>query len=115
LKQKLEELDLIKDDVTIVSLDIKDTYPQCRFKAVKDAVRHHASKLPAPGCKKIHPCLDILKFSMGNTIVTFLDKYYKYGVDPDPDRHGLTIGGGLNWHSLPIWKQLTFLMNSNIS
>jgi hypothetical protein len=30
---------------------------------------------------------------MGNTIVSFLDKYYKYGVDPDPDRRGLTIGG----------------------
>jgi hypothetical protein len=36
--------------------------------------------------------LDILKFSRGNTIVTFCDKYYEYGVDPDPDRRGLTIG-----------------------
>jgi hypothetical protein len=30
---------------------------------------------------------------MGNMIVSFLDKYYKYGVDPDPDRRGLMIGG----------------------
>jgi hypothetical protein len=30
---------------------------------------------------------------MGNTISSFLDKYYKYGVDPDPDKRGLTIGG----------------------
>jgi hypothetical protein len=30
---------------------------------------------------------------MGNTIVSFLDKYYKYGVDPDPDKRGLNIGG----------------------
>ncbi len=30
---------------------------------------------------------------MGNTIVSFLDMYYKYGVDLDPDRRGLTIGG----------------------
>jgi len=30
---------------------------------------------------------------MGNTIVSFQDKYYEYGVDPDPDRRGLTIGG----------------------
>jgi hypothetical protein len=29
---------------------------------------------------------------MGNTIVTFQDKYYKYGVGANPDRHGLTIG-----------------------
>ena len=30
---------------------------------------------------------------MGNTIVSFRDKYYEYGVNPDPDRRGLTIGG----------------------
>jgi hypothetical protein len=30
---------------------------------------------------------------MGNTIVSFREKYYKYGVDPDPNRCGLTIGG----------------------
>jgi hypothetical protein len=93
LKQKFEELDFIKDIVTIVSLDIKDMYPQCCFKAVKDAVCHYASKLPMLDRKQISCCLDILKFSMGNTIITFLDKYYKYGIDPDPDCHGLTIGG----------------------
>jgi len=30
---------------------------------------------------------------MGNTIVSFLDKYYEYGVNLDPERQGLTIGG----------------------
>ncbi len=35
---------------------------------------------------------DVLKFSMGNTIVSFRDKYYEYGVDINPDRWGLTIG-----------------------
>ncbi len=30
---------------------------------------------------------------MRNTIVSFLDKFYEYGVDPDPERRGLTIGG----------------------
>jgi hypothetical protein len=30
---------------------------------------------------------------MGNTIVSFQDKYYEYGVDSDPDHCGLTIGG----------------------
>jgi hypothetical protein len=30
---------------------------------------------------------------MGNTIVLFLDKYYKYVVDPYPEKQGLTIGG----------------------
>ena len=30
---------------------------------------------------------------MGNTIVSFQDVYYKYGVDPNTGCHGLTIGG----------------------
>ena len=29
----------------IVSLDIKDMYPQCRFKAVKAAIRHFSRQL----------------------------------------------------------------------
>jgi hypothetical protein len=73
---------------------MKDMYPhQCHFKAVQEAVCHYALRLFDLNQEKIHPCLDILKFGMGNTIVTFLDKYYEYGVDPDPDRRGLTIGG----------------------
>ncbi len=93
LKQKIEELDLHQDEVTIISLDIKDMYPQCLFKAVQEAVRHYASRLPDLNREKIHHCLEIIIFSMGNTIVTFLDKYYEYSVDPDLDCCGLTIGG----------------------
>jgi hypothetical protein len=42
LKQKLEEIDISRGEVTIVSLDIKDMYPQCCFKAVQDAVQYYA-------------------------------------------------------------------------
>ena len=35
----------------------------------------------------------MLKFSMGNTLVTFRNKYYEYGVDDDPMNRSLTIGG----------------------
>ena len=79
--------------VTIVSLDIKDMYPQCHFKAVQDAIQYYMRQLLDLSQSKIQQCLDILKFSMGNTIITFRDKYYEYGVDPNPDRRGLTIGG----------------------
>jgi hypothetical protein len=41
----------------------------------------------------MNKCLEILWFSMGNTIVQFQDKYHKYGIDADPNRRGLTIGG----------------------
>jgi hypothetical protein len=46
LKRKFEDLDFDQKNVTIVSLDIKDMYPQCRFKAVKAAVRYYSSQLP---------------------------------------------------------------------
>jgi hypothetical protein len=46
LKRKFESMDLQRDNVTIVSLDIKDMYSQCQFKAVKAAIRHYSSRLP---------------------------------------------------------------------
>jgi hypothetical protein len=93
LKKHFENNNLQKDDCTIVSLDIKDMYPQCKFRAVKAAVHYYALQLDRNQRERTKKCLDILKFSMGNMIVSFLDKYYKYGVDPDPDRRGLTIEG----------------------
>jgi hypothetical protein len=68
-------------------------YPQFWFKAVKAAVRYYSSRLPPLQQEKVKRCLDILKFSMGNTIVSFRKKYDKYGVDPNHDRRSLTIGG----------------------
>jgi hypothetical protein len=93
LKKHFENDNLQKDDCTIESLDIKDMYPQCKLRAVKAAVHYCTLQLDQNQCERTKKCLEILKFSMGNTIVSFLDKYYKYGVDPDPDRRGLTIGG----------------------
>jgi hypothetical protein len=86
LKKQFEKDDFQQDDCTIVGLDIKDMYPQCWFKAVKAMVRYNASQLDPLQQEKIWQCLNILNFSMGNTIVSFLDKYYEYGVDPDPER-----------------------------
>jgi hypothetical protein len=35
----------------------------------------------------------MIKFGMGNTLLTFVNKYYKYGGDLDVEDRGLTIGG----------------------
>jgi hypothetical protein len=62
LKRIFEAKDFRKDDVvTIVSLDIKDMYPQCRFKAVQTAVKHYACRLKPLEKEKVKRCLDILK------------------------------------------------------
>jgi len=68
-------------------------YPSCKFKAVKAAVKHYASTLEDHERASVSKCLDILGFSMGNTLVSFQDQYYEYGGDADQDNRGLTIGG----------------------
>jgi hypothetical protein len=35
---------------------------------------------------------EMIKFGMGNTLLTFVDKYYEYGGDLDIEDRGLTIG-----------------------
>jgi hypothetical protein len=41
---------------------------------------------------------EMIKFGMGNTLLTFVDKYYKHGGNLDVEDRGLTIGGyKLSW------------------
>jgi hypothetical protein len=35
----------------------------------------------------------MIKFGMGNTLLTFVNKYHKYGGNLDVEDRGLTIGG----------------------
>jgi hypothetical protein len=53
LKRKLEEIDISRGEVTVVSLDIKDMHPQCRFKVVQDAVQYYVRQLPNLSRSKI--------------------------------------------------------------
>ena len=41
----------------------------------------------------IDAALKMMKFSMGNALVTFREKYYEYGVEDDLVMRALTIGG----------------------
>ena len=43
--------------------------------------------------EKIQTCLEMVKFGMGNTLLTFIDKYYEYGGEEDVEEKRLTIGG----------------------
>ena len=92
IKSKLKELGFCMDNVAIISLDIKDVYPWCKFKAAKAAVKHCASTIDDHKRASIFKCLDILGFSICNMLVSFQDKYYEYVGDANPDNRGLTIG-----------------------
>jgi GIY-YIG catalytic domain len=93
LKQKLENMDIRYDNSTIISIDAVDYYPSIKFKLVKKAVYFFSKDLNDEDQMKIEDCLDMIKFGMSSTLLTFVDKYFEYDGDSEPDEKGLTIGG----------------------
>jgi len=93
LKLGLKKLQLKESDVTIVSFDAVEMYPSIKYKLVKKAIDYFAKDLDVTlkGRSPIRDCLDMIKFGMGNTLLTFVDKYYKYGGNESVEEHGLTI------------------------
>jgi hypothetical protein len=83
----------MKDKITIISFDAVKMYPSIRYKFVKKAVKFYARNLYTETQGRIDTCLEMIKFGMGNTLLTFVDKYYEYGGDLDIEDRGLTIGG----------------------
>jgi hypothetical protein len=93
LKMTLEKLNITKDKVTIILFDAVRMYPSIKYKFVRKAVKFFMRNLNAETQRRIDTCLEMIKFGMGNTPLTFVDKYYEYGGDLDVEDRGLTIGG----------------------
>jgi hypothetical protein len=93
LKTTLKKLNIMKDRVTIISFDGVRMYPSIKYKFVRKAVKFFARNLNAETQRRIDTCLEMIKFGMGNTLLTFVDKYYEYGGNLDVKDRGLTIGG----------------------
>lgn len=92
LKQKLESLKIIKKNVTVISLNIKAMYPSMTFNMVAKAINLLSRKFKIEKKEIIEDCLRMIKFGMGNTLLNFAGKYYKYGDSIDISQQGLTIG-----------------------
>jgi hypothetical protein len=92
LKSTLEDLQIKNAEVTVVSFDTVNMYPSITYKMVKKAVAFFAQKLGRDDKNTIKSCLEMIKFGMGATLLTFMDKYYEYGGDEEADDQGLTIG-----------------------
>jgi len=93
LKDQLENRGITCNNSTIVSIDAENFYPSVRLKLVRNAVNHFSENLPEEDQITIEHCLDLIKFGMQSTLLTFVDKYYEYDGDKDPEEKGLTIGG----------------------
>lgn len=73
-------------------------YHLITFSMVKKAIKFFAGKLNEKQQGTITDCLKMIEFGMGNTLLTFVDKYYEYGGLDKSNERGLTIGGyELTW------------------
>lgn len=92
LKEDLEKLNIKRHQSSIVTLDIEAMYPSIQIEHVKRAVEYFLRDAPEEDKKTAEHCLDMIRFGMANTMVTFNGKYYEYG-GTEVESKGLTIGG----------------------
>eukprot|EP00957_Ditylum_brightwellii_P069757 5297252-Ditylum_brightwellii.AAC.1 len=66
--EKLESLNLTKDNVTLMSLDIKNMYPSVCVKLIKKALEFYSSSLSPVDTRKIKLGMKMIQFGMKNTL-----------------------------------------------
>jgi hypothetical protein len=92
-KDQLERLHIKKKKNTVFSLDIESFYPSVTYSLVETATNYFSKNLPMKEILMIRECLKLIHFGMGNTLITFEDKYYEYDSNRDVNDKGLIIGG----------------------
>ena len=92
LKAKLEGLNINQATHSVISIDAVKMYPSVKFEMIERAVNYFLRNASDEDKKKAKECLEMVKFGMDNTFVTFEDKYWKYGGFLPVEEKGLTIG-----------------------
>eukprot|EP00957_Ditylum_brightwellii_P155915 11868638-Ditylum_brightwellii.AAC.1 len=64
LKEKLEKLNLRRDEVTLMSLDIKNMYPLVWLRLILKALKYYGHNLLEEDMRMIDTCLEMIKFGM---------------------------------------------------
>ena len=80
LKNDLESMKLNRKEVTTISLGIEAMYPSITFNMVRKAIDFFSKDLNDEQKIIIKDCLKMIGFGMGNTLITFKNKYYDNGV-----------------------------------
>ena len=73
-------------------MDAINMYPSVKLTTIKKAVRFFARKLTSETKKTNNLCLDLIKFGMSSTLISFDGDYYKYRGG-EREEQGLSIGG----------------------
>ena len=92
LKERLEELKIKRYKVKIASVDAIEMYSSITILTIRKEVRLFARKLNAATKKTINLCLELIRFGMSSTLISFDGEYYKYHCG-EREEQGLAIGG----------------------
>eukprot|EP00957_Ditylum_brightwellii_P089493 6814718-Ditylum_brightwellii.AAC.1 len=68
LKENLEGLKLTKNDVTLMSLDIKNMYPSIRVKLIKKVLKFYSRSLSPEDKQKLELGMEMIQFGMKNML-----------------------------------------------
>ena len=77
---------------TIASVDAITMYPSIKLSTIRNVVRFFARKITAETKKTINLCLELIRFGMSSTLISFDAEYYKYHSG-EREEQGLAIGG----------------------
>ena len=78
LKEILEEKKLVREEVTIESVDAINMYPSIKLTTIKKAARFFARTITTATKKNINICLELIRFGMSSTMIFFDGEYYEY-------------------------------------
>ena len=74
-KERVEEKKLVREEVTIVSVDAINIYPSIKLATIKKAVRFFERTLTTATKKTINLCLELIRFGMSSTLICFDGEY----------------------------------------
>jgi hypothetical protein len=110
----LELLGLTSTNCTIVSMDAQDYCPSVHFRLVWKAVQYYSQTLSLDLQDTIDECLEMIRFGMKSTLITFQDRFFEYD-----GRRTLMIvdlqSAGMNLLGWRTWLEPTSLTTLGIS
>ena len=64
--------------MTIASVDAVNMYPSIKLTTIRKAVSFFSRKLTAATKKTVNLCLELNRFGMRSTLISFNGEYYEY-------------------------------------
>ena len=79
LKEQLEELPIRRSQHAVMSIDAEKMYPSIKFNRIELAVNHFLRNAPKKDKQKAKKCLELAKYEMDNTLISFEGRYWIFG------------------------------------